>query len=289
MSHTLYLPIVRSSGASWGCQVDYKAKGLERYILPGRAYQTPARWIGLDPWFESNVQILSGSKLILGVKTTPEEYRLWTERANSPPKEEHYGKFADFAVSLRRYCPWAVELYNEPDVPWEHTEDPLFYGGWIKSRDDNYYEAGLRYGEFTRAVYTTIKASGLNVIGGALSGSRASLEFAQGMRDAGFAADYVSFHTYITMTEDFDKGFNYSMELQDILDRPLIWNETNLLGDGGQEHRKRQAEYMRYVREQSPWSDIAVLLWYSFNNWWWWHCGLIENGAPTPAYAEWAE
>ena len=184
-----------------------------------------------------------------------------------------------------KYKAWGFEIWNEPDVPRGFAV-PEYFGSWVKLNE--FYLAGRAYGAFCSEVYGQIHATGANVIAGALVGSESSLEFAQGMVDGGLRCDYVSFHKYLRMGDDFDAGYNFSAELQNIVKKPLIWNETNIMGDGSPEHRKRQAEYLTYLRNSYTWVGIAALLVYSLHNWQWEYASLIADGQLTPAYEVWS-
>lgn len=278
----IYLPIIFSDGPRFGCQVDCDIAGSEQWIISGRMYQTPARWVRLDSWMERNIAAFGDNPIILGSKTCPEEYRLWPDFLGSPPKSQYYSEFGEWAAGLSaKHQVWGFEIWNEPDVPRQFSV-PEYFGSWVD--EDDFYLAGRAYGLFCAAVYEQIHATGAQVIAGALLGAQSSLEFAQGMVDGGLRCDYVSFHKYLHMDDDFDAGYNFSAELQNIVKKPLIWSETNIMGDGSPEHRKRQAEYLIYLRNSYTWVGIAALLVYSLHNWQWEYASLIADNQPTPAY-----
>jgi hypothetical protein len=282
----IYLPIVVTSGQPvLGVQVDANIAGNEQYVIENRMYQTPARWSGLDSWLLYNISMFGDNPFILGTKTCPPGYRLWEDFLGSPPKEECYIYFADFATELAEvYQPWGIELWNEPDVPRRFSV-PNYYGSWVDN-DDKFYNYGKSYGKFCGEVYETIHNAGTKVIAGALLGSESSLEFLSGAVDDGFRADYVSYHTYLYMTDEFDKPFRFAEKLRKLTTLPLILSETSIIGDGSLEHQQRQADYLTYLRKHQYWGGIDLILWYSlFNNWN--HTALVQNKLPTLAMEVW--
>lgn len=282
----IFLPVVVSPGPRFGCQVDDDIAGFEGRIVPGRLYQTPARWAGIDPWLGRNVAAFGDNPFIIGTKTCPLEYRLWPDFLGSPPQSQYYGEFGEWASTIsREYHPWGIEIWNEPDVPRQFSV-PEYFGSWVD--EDDFYLAGRAYGLFCAAVYEQIHATGAQVIAGALLGGESSLVFAAGMMDGGLRCDYVSYHKYLGMGDPFDTGFVFADRLREIVNVPLIWNETNILGDGSPTHQAKQAEYVKYLRERCGWEGVAGVLIYSFHNWMWENAALIIDGDLTPAYMEFA-
>ena len=132
-----------------------------------------------------------------------------------------------------QYHPWGWEIFNEPDCPRRYAYDQRYFGSWVDD-DDQFTSRASCIGEFCAEVYPLIRATGAVVIGGALLGAPSSLEFAQGWADGGGLCDCFSFHKYLNLEkgDEFDDGFVYAEQLRTIVQRPLVWNETNILGDG---------------------------------------------------------
>ena len=282
----IYLPIVVTSGQPiLGVQVDANILGNEQYVIENRMYQTPARWSGLDSWLLYNITMFGDNPFILGTKTCPLEYRLWEDFLGSPPKPQYYYKFGEWVSTIsQEYHPWGIEIWNEPDVP-KRFSVPDYYGSWVDD-DDKFYNSGKNYGKFCGEVYDVIHNAGTKVIAGALLGSESSLEFLSGALDARLRADYISYHTYLYMTDDFDKPFRFVEKLRQVTNLPLILSETSIIGDGSPTHLQRQADYLTYLRKHQYWEGIDLILWYSlFNNWH--NTALVQNTLPTLAMEVW--
>ena len=68
-TYTAYLPIVINNPQPFaGVQVD---SPITIPVIPNRIYHVPARWMGLDAWFDANMQAVAGERVIIGTRTTP--------------------------------------------------------------------------------------------------------------------------------------------------------------------------------------------------------------------------
>ena len=130
-------------------------------------YQTPARWTGLDDWFDRTYRVLSGSGsiVIFGSRTCPEEYRLWPGQVGSPPKPEFYQKYAGWAAGIcSEYHPWGWEDVQRAGLPEEiRLRSKIFREpGWTTTT--SFPSRASCIGEFCAEVYPLIRATGAVVI-----------------------------------------------------------------------------------------------------------------------------
>ena len=182
-------------------------------------------------------------------------------------------------------------MFNEPDVGPEDVPNATqyYYGAWVLNED--YYAAGVRYGEMTAVVYPLVKAAcpSMQLISGALAGNDPqSLFFLRGMLDGGLQTDYISFHKYVYTQDQFNSVFEFAETITEITDLSLIASETNLVSAiGGFDHEALKAKYMTYLREHIQNSGITSVLIYGMCNTWM-NSALAPNCVPGEAFRIWA-
>ena len=283
-----YLPIVINDPMpTAGVQVD---SPITIPVIPGRIYQVPARWMGIDAWFDANMQAVRGERTIIGTRTCPHPYRLWPEKTGSPPREDAYEGYLDFLLGLcSTYKPWAVEIWNEPGVPNTVLDDLQYYfGAWVEGSD--FRGAGRRYGELVKSCYSWLHGIGTQVIaGGLVNTDETQLEFLGGFLETG-QCDIVSFHCYLYQNDSFGKVYSSIEALRTTTDLPLIMNETAVItgsddAPDSDSLQKRQVEYMRWLFEQRQYLDLPWL-WYNAAGEWR-QSGLKRKGIETPVYDTW--
>jgi hypothetical protein len=294
--HTAYLPIVVSeplSPASLGVQVDAHIPDLERWIVPGRMYQMPARWAEIEQvrgeyqipanlWID--VPKIRPNPWILGTKTCPTWAQEWPGVLGSPPRYENWPDYAAFLNHMiDELHPWGVEIWNEPDTS-PATAVMEYFGAWIDDGGDP-VQAGMDYAEFCNAIYPLIKQAHpeTQVIVGALMGNEG---FLHGMEAGRITGDLLSIHHYLRPTDSFEDTFTAAEHARNVCRMPVIISETSIVAlDDSPDHEERQAEYLRYLREVQHWTGIPLVMWYSLFNWWN-YTALIRDGEATEVYAE---
>lgn len=298
----VYLPMVMSNpliGAWLGVQVDAPVVGYEQYIIPHRGYQSAARWMeieqqpGVYSWpadLDYNFQTFGGHPSIIGVKNVPEWMRIWPDKLGSPPRPDAYPSLVNFIIALiDRYDPAAIELFNEPDVSNTISRElQYWYGAWIDGTDIS--GAGARYGTMLAYVYPRIKRARPDtlIVAGALIGNDDSLIFLNVALQAGLQADAISFHKYIRPGESYHQPFMFAERLRLYTDLPLILSETALmLEEDNDAGRIAQAEYLNYLRENMPYSNLSYIQWYSQRNDWMF-TALLRDGL-TPSWEAWRQ
>lgn len=305
MSFIIVLPIIITSlyVHPLGTQIDYApfsyGSGYSQYIRDYRTYQFPVLWSevyqnGIPSYLIENFDALyfRNVAIILGIKTTPQPYRLWPEHIASPPKPEYYYKYAEFVCSLnQQYHIDAIEIYNEPNVSIALLDNTTerYFGGWI-GEDETPEIGGTRYGQFMSVVYPAIKSCNpdLTVYAGALMGNQDGIRFIHAAIDAGLQADAISFHAYLS---DYNRNYSYPFEYAD-----QIWQYTNLplaltemsvmrrFVEDDAQFRENQVQYLQYVLQNSVFEYVGI---YSlFNDWE--DTAMIRQGLPTPLYESWS-
>lgn len=271
MAGTIYLPQIAVPAplfpARLGVQIEGAVADHADRLIPGRLYQWPLRWMDHpSERHDANATALAGYPQIITIKCVPPAYRLWPGFAGSPPARQHYLTYAEFARRIvEQYKPVAVELFNEPNVWVNEAAYPDFYGAWV-GEGETMYQGGRRYGEFCAAVYPTLQYK-TKVLAGALMARPEMVEFLQGAIDAGMMADALSFHCYIGEQDDFIKFADCVSALRSRTRLPLVCTETAVVGDGSAAHQSAKAEYVRWLRANTPWGVEAVI-WYSLDADW---------------------
>ena len=288
-TYSVFLPTVMNTAPpTSGVQVDGP---LTIPVEPNRLYQSPARWMQVDDWLGDNIAAFQPSPVIIGTKTCPEQYRLYTDRMGSEPRPEYYPDYADFVKQLAlNYQPWAIEVWNEPDCPTYSVPADVqyWYGAWVT--DEDYYAAGRRYGNLLSCVYPVLHSTGCQVIGGALQNAHLiqGQEFLRGMLETG-QCDYVSFHLYHHFNGPDYKESSQAVvdQLREKTDKPLIITEMALLtnGEDTPEFQAAQVEHLVWHKEWA--AEIGIpLIYYSSDNTWG-KCGLKRRGKLMPVYYAW--
>ena len=183
-----------------GAQVEGSAAAIQQWVVDGRPYLWPLRWAECEvtkgvytfPAKAADNHRLLGGKQIIGTKTCPTWARLWPEWLCSPPTAEHYNDYARWLCHIiATYHPWGIEVMNEPDCRPKDSA-PEQFGCWYDYRI-GWYNSGVRYGGFTKAVYEYVKARypETNLLVGALMNVNESetFEFLRGAIAGGLRGD----------------------------------------------------------------------------------------------------
>lgn len=305
MSFFIYFPIIIASLYVYplGVQVDRVSfdypPGYRQYIVDSRTYQFSLSWSDVDQYGIPQYFIdtyntigLGEVSVILGIKTTPVQYRLWPNEVAGPPRPEYYYKYAEFVCNLNKQFRFdAIEEYNEPNVSISLLDDHTqwYFGAWI-GEGETPEIAGARYGQFTAITYPVIKQCNpdLTIYAGALLGNQDGIRFIHSAIDNGLRADAISFHAYLMdYSTNYAYPFNYANQIRQYTDLPLALTEMSIrrvfVPDDAQ-FRQNQVQYLQYVLQNSVFEYVGV---YSmFNNWE--DTEMIRNGLATPFYESWA-
>lgn len=281
-----------------GAQVEGCIIGNEKWVVPNRIYHWNMRWAesepipelyNFPPYTYLNYKML-GSMQIIGTRTCPEWARLWPDNGGSPPRNDYYLNYARWICEIiARFEPWGVEIWNEPDCKAENN-DTNYLGAWWDGK--SWYSSGVRYGQFTRAIYPYIKqySPKTKVLVGALMNvnEQESQEFLRGAVSGGLRGDYLSYHCYITERPYFIRAFALSAALKKIAKLPTICTETSVLAwNDSEELRILQHDYLQYLINslKTPiYSYPEKVLWYSLANNHWKNSDLQRGDAPLPAW-----
>lgn len=287
-AYEIFIPQVSAPGSvlrhRLGCQIEGYVSNISQYLIPNRAYQIPVR---LYEWPSaahlSNLSYLSGYDKVITVKCVPEHMRLWPGFAGSPPHPDRYDEFISMTQDvINRSGAKGIEMFNEPDIRKRDAAFPDFYGAWVGD-DESYYDGGRRYGQLCAYAYPRLYGS--KIIAGALMMHEYSLEFLRGAIDGGLRADAISYHCYIWGRADFGRIFEIAGNIAQFSRLPLIATETSLLGDGSLQHQTDKADYLTYIINTMPTSDLDAVMWYTLGGNDWNNSDLL----PGSAYQVWAQ
>lgn len=215
-------------------------------------------------------------RLLIGTRASPKWARLYPDYPCSQPVREYYSDYADFIQAvIERYKPWAVELWNEPDV-----ERGAFGVSWSWM---GCWDHGWQYSEMTRFVYSKVKRDDIIIMTGALM-----LEddtWAANMLAYEPAGDWISFHAYSYngVPSGYDLAHDRATWLHRRTDKGVFLSEVSLLDYTGKctlPFQKAKAEFLEMVNSSLATWGIEGYVWYTIggNNW---RCSDLY---PGPAY-----
>lgn len=293
--------MVMSASVVFGVEVESSFYSGAEYVVDGGIVKTTVDWYkveirpGIFDWteYDKRMAALEGHPLILTVRNAPYFYRLWSSHICSPPQEQYYSDYRNFINAvIERYHPYAVEVWNEPDV-WRTQPDVWYFGCWLEL-------GGTKYGDFLAATYRSIKSKhpGVTVVGGAfMMNSEGQKVFVKSaIRAAGRYVDVWSYHSYPyyhrTENTGWNAPFDRSIWLRTLTDKPLWLTETSLLCkdewnicDSPFENAK--ADYLQFIHKYAVKYNISTIIWFEMKNSWR-NCSLI-NPKPElvlPSYTE---
>ena len=202
--------------------------------------------------------------------------------ACAPPKPEYWFDFGYFVGEvIDRYHPYAVEIWNEPDVdPTKMIESHTdYYGGWGGM--------SVEYAEFVSDVYRHVKPyySYVTIMAGALMLiGEDQWQFAADLIKYG-KFDVLSFHNY-TQGREYDTAFAKADRLRTMTDATLWLSETGYQwdddwGEMPDTFEWEQAFYLKHLVDGALAHDIKSTTWYDHN---WRHCNLVEDGRKKLAW-----
>lgn len=254
-----------------------ETKTLHSMLPKGTYYHVNVRWDQIEPsagnykWDAVLDREIArakarGLKVIIGTRASPKWARQRTDYVCSQPRPGNYDEYAWFVVQLaKRYQPWGVEIWNEPDVKYEDvSKDWWIMGCW---------ETPQQYADLVRVVVDKMNQSGVDtkVLGGALA-----LEDERGYlfaRDLRGIPNFITFHAYAYWGDDFSviEEKVWSLRSRGVNDA-LIISETSYLDTTSQcldRFEKLKAEYASYVRDGAKGWGLDGVLWYTIggNNW----------------------
>ena len=260
-----------------------------RWLVPGAKVLIPVWWDDIETspgaydWagIKLIMDALTEYDVILSVKNAPIEYRTIPEIESSEPTEE--GKLA-YVVLLQemasRFSVWGFELWNEPDTK-RIIEIAMskFIGAW-----GNTFEDGQGYGEFVELCCANLPDN-IKILAGALGWPDQS-EFIHGFLDVSSSFDYLSYHKYIHADwgegEPFWKYEELSNWISSLTNKPLYVTETSYLyTTASEENEQRQADFLRYILHEIPYSMIMGVLWYTLYGNGWQNSDLDEKEVKT--------
>ena len=306
----IYLPIVNASGFApyaLGAQQEGGLTNFSQWCVPKRVYHYPIYWQRVEAirgtykgwWaYDKNAELINSIECpqIITVKASPDWAKAWVH-PGSPPAPEYYADYAKFCqFVIDRYHPFALELWNEPDMERDAIVEPdnNYYGAWVDS-GETFYQGGQRYGECMKMV--TEQVTGSKILIGALTSHSKSIEFMQGAWDAGLTGDALSYHCYIRYphSESFNRIFTLADWYRKATDLPLLCTETSMLAQGDTpdyatpEFLQMQADYLRYILDHMEGSEVELVEWFMLgrepNSWA--NSELIRFGGTTPVYDVW--
>ena len=264
------------------------------YVLPNTLVKISAPWKYIEPskgvydWsgLDNQVNLIKskGLKVIISTRTSPDWSRPSDNMAYSRccrlPDMEYWPNYTQFIQNIsKRYSPYAIEIWNEPDVetdamPADRSWDE-FLGCVGTDKAD-----GVLYAQLFNKVYGYMKLfSRTPIWAGALMMSGASEPFIRGMSAALYKADAITFHAYPRYPDAFNMIMNKVATLNYHFYRlrtPFWCTETSYLGDGSPEHEKKQAEYVTYLNNL-PSKSVKGWIHYTIANNGWEHSDLVEK------------
>ena len=286
MTHNVYLPFIAHNTTPkpvLSTYLENVTASRMAYAVPGQHIAWGVKWSevekvrGVYDW-----SLYDGQHANIGeyphritVKMTPEWARIEERKefACAPMKPEYYWHFGNFVLEvILRYKPYAIELWNEPDVDPRimipsHTD---YYGGWGgMSRE---------YADFTVWTYKSVKVPGVTIMAGALMLiGEDQWQFAADLIEYG-QFDVLSFHNY-SHGRLYDMPFEKADRLRTMTDKPLWLSETayqttELYDDFEWE----QAHYLEHLVEGAKAHDIEYICWYTLAQNGWRNTDLVMDG-----------
>jgi len=257
-----------------------ETKTLYNLIPSDSFYHINIRWDqvekdkGTYKWDSATDQAVQGAKdnglkVIIGTRASPKWARKYPDKVCSQPKGGNYDEYAGFVYEIvKRYHPWGVEVWNEPDAKPDVVPDDLWHFGC--------FDSGKAYAEVTAYVYPFAKRAdpGVKVIGGALA--MADDKWLDQWLTAPYSAwhqDIISYHAYSYWkgnNEDIAKA--HANKIRKYGDFELIVTETSLLDSTGKcssEFEDAKAVHAQYVNKNIDNWKLYGAIWYTVggNNW----------------------
>jgi len=291
MEYNYYFPfIINSPNSSLEIGAQSYVQDTTHYI-PGIPIQLPIYWnqIEIEPsvysWDEDtdiavkNFRNAGCKTMGLGIKNTPEFYRLY-DGVCSPPTRECFPMYSKFVMKcIERYKPEYIAVWNEPDAPrWMDT----WYLGCFG--DDT--EGGLYYSELLNLVHFYVKRDypDVKVVAGELKLDKIPSDFWIAVNNYGFY-DVASYHVYV-QKDNWDKLIEHTdwMAANIKEDKELWITETSMqYEEPSEELEQLQASYLDYViRTVRP--KVDRVLWFTLANNGWEHTDLVENNTRKPSW-----
>lgn len=292
-TYQVFLPFVGASGPLFtgrlGVQQEGRLSSALPWFHPDWIYHWSIRWHDYpNEIYSDNIETLLGRSQIITLKVCPEEHRLWPRFVGSPPKPDSYSEFVRFAQGIIDWArPDAIALFNEPNVWVPFATSPENFGAWV-GRDETMYQGGYRYGQFTKEVVPQLRDA--KVIVGELMINDLTLEFLRGAIDGGLTGDFLSYHVYLSLHDEFSKLDEWASKLSSLTNLPLAVTETSIIDSiDSPELRQKQLEYAQFLRAKTLESDqVKFVEWYTLANNGWGNSDLVTKGVAQPAYYEWS-
>lgn len=287
----IYAPIVQNSRHSRPFLSTY----LERvnytnasYVHPKARVHSGIKWLDDVDWgeLETRKKLLSHVDRSIQIKNSPERARIYPQYQCSPIKGDYWLSFAQFILNvIDVYEPYAVELWNEPEVRRQNISSPVDeYIGCFGETD--MYSAGVGYGKFITAIYDYVKPrANVEIWAGALMlADESHWEFAKGFVSVG-KMDYLSYHSYSGYDRNYAHAIAKAMRLREFCSTPLILSETAYQWDGMDDLQiEYQAEYLEWTYQRLKEYGVRGMNWYTLANNGWKNTDMVYKDQIRPVY-----
>jgi len=274
-----------------GAQDEFSSSKSYTWWIEGQVTKLTLRWDliekekGRYDWNgegeDSRIFLADESKLILGTRASPIWVRKHPDFTCSQPTPEFYKDYANFIISaIDRYHPWAIELWNEPEVQKGVFEDNWFYMGC--------WDSGREYAEMTKVVYPIIKEKHpetLVMIGALLM---EDYEWIEEMFAENPSGDTVSYHAYDYYFGETGNAKKNALWLYEHTDKPLFLSETALLDmslECSADFQVAKREYLDSLYKSIQDIGIIGFTWYTIGGNLW-RCSDLYPGAAYDLYKE---
>lgn len=248
--NTLFLAviIVNASMQSNQSGVQIEIGGIEsqhRLLVDGTWLKYSVDWNGIEQdyiyyWGNYDHQLSfvpDNNPLLLTVHNSPIYHRLYPDKICSPLLESSYDDYAEFiGMVIDRYHPEAIEIWNEPDMPFGTEFQHLF----------GCYDNGQQYADMVNTICPLLKEKYPDVT--FVVGALADIKFADYL--VGNSCDVIGIHSYPEV-KDGRSGFDATQAKVDYLKQlgfERIWiTETSLLDSVTDDDRILQGRYFDYL------------------------------------------
>jgi len=258
------------------------------YVHPKARVHTGIKWMDSEDFGDlaERRALLSHVDRSIQIKNSPEWARVYPQYECSPVKGDYWRIFAQFVVDVVMiYQPYAVELWNEPEV----RRDELWAGAdkYIGCfGEDDMYNGGAGFGRFVGYVYDYVKKRcKVEIWGGALMlGNEGHWSFTEGFVSTA-KMDKLSYHSYSGYVKNFTHAINKATRLRGFYDGPIVLSETAYQWDGMDDlQADYQAEYLEYTYNRLDEVGVDGMNWYTLMNNGWKNTDLIYRDHIRPAY-----
>ena len=257
-----------------GAQIEGNVGTRERYLVPGRGYQTPVSarlWEENRDKYIEDARVLANYHRTIGLRHVKEAWELWPGLWSSPPHHDRLLDYAEWICEVIALLgPNAIELSNEPNVGrFLAAVFHKYFGAWIwdETGRGDASAGGVLYRKMLEVVYPYVKSRYPNVeiVAGALMANEHTEEFLRAFKDG--PTDSISFHLYLGIDETFEKLWDYIQRLRRITPLPLVMSETAIVATMDSPRlRERQAEYLEWIVKNWQQLGLRRAIWYTLGD-----------------------